>query len=289
VPDNSPPVRAGRTARASRKPGRKARSPTAEAGTAAESGRLSAEAQASDADAGSSFGRAEAFMAGTGGRFGEAKAIAEETGLLFGGADVPGAGPAWPGMPSGGRRQSGAVEDPGGEEAARAVCLRMLAKAPRTRAQLAAALRRRRVPDDVAESVLGRFADVGLIDDGAFARAWVESRHHGRGLARRALAAELRQRGVSEGDVRSAVGLLRPQDEVETARRLVAKRVAATRGQPWPVRARHLLGVLARRGYPAALAARVVRDALDQERAGDPGAGADEARIWPDSAADDWA
>jgi regulatory protein len=226
-------------------------------------------------------------------------------------AGVPAEDPAWAGAPVAERDEDGVFGGMGGgeqgvgrpesaavsgsEEAARAVCLRLLAGAPRTRAQLAAALRRRHVPDEVAESVLGRFADVGLIDDAAFARAWVESRHHGRGLARRALAAELRQRGVPEGEVRSAVGLVRPQDEIETARRLVARRAAATRGQPWPARARHLLGMLARKGYPAGLAARVVREALEQAKEGDPGGGAagsgaeaDEAWIWPDGAADDW-
>ena len=76
-------------------------------------------------------------------------------------------------------------------------------RGPRTRAQLATALRKRRIPDEVAESVLSRFAEVGLIDDAAFARAWVESRHHGRGLARQALSAELRQRGIPDGEVRS--------------------------------------------------------------------------------------
>ena len=92
-------------------------------------------------------------------------------------------------------------EEPGSEEAARLICLRLLTSGPRTRSQLATALRKRRVPDEVADSVLGRFAEVGLIDDAAFARAWVESRHHGRGLARKVLAAELRQRGVSDREV----------------------------------------------------------------------------------------
>ena len=66
------------------------------------------------------------------------------------------------------------------------MCLTLLA-APRTRAQLAVALRsgasRRR-----GRRVLARFEDVGLIDDAAFARSWVESRHDSRGLAGRALA-----------------------------------------------------------------------------------------------------
>ena len=152
------------------------------------------------------------------------------------------------------------------EEAARQICLRLLATAPRTRAQLATALRRRRVPEDVAEAVLSRFAEVRLIDDAAFAQAWVESRHHGRGLARRALSAELRQRGVAAEQVRAAVGSLGDQDELATARRLVAKRVEATHGRPLPARVRHLVGMLARKGYPAGLAFQVVREALEEER-----------------------
>jgi regulatory protein len=164
--------------------------------------------------------------------------------------------------PDGPAASSGA--DP--EEAARQICLRLLATAPRTRAQLATALRRRRVPEDVAEAVLSRFAELRLIDDAAFAQAWVESRHHGRGLARRALSAELRQRGVAAEQVRAAIGSLGDQDELATARRLVAKRIEATRGRPLPARVRHLVGMLARKGYPAGLAFQVVREALEEER-----------------------
>ncbi|HEY2549515.1 MAG TPA: RecX family transcriptional regulator, partial [Streptosporangiaceae bacterium] len=58
----------------------------------------------------------------------------------------------------------------------------MLTSAPRTRAELAAALSRRGIPEEAAEEVLGRFTDAGLIDDATFASAWVESRHHSRGL-----------------------------------------------------------------------------------------------------------
>ena len=175
----------------------------------------------------------------------------------------------------------------GSEEAARVICLRVLTGGPRTRAQLATALRKRRIPDEVADSVLGRFAEVGLIDDAAFARAWVESRHHGRGLARKALAAELRQRGVADGEVRSAVGQLGPQDELAAAQRLVARRVTASRGKPMPVRARQLMSMLARKGYPAGLAAQVVREALEQDQA-DGGSSTDLAWISEDGSSDDW-
>jgi regulatory protein len=159
--------------------------------------------------------------------------------------------------------QSAEPEDP--EAVARQICLRMLTAAPRTRAQLADALHRRGVPAEAAETVLERFADVQLIDDAMFAQAWVDSRHRGRGLARRALAAELRQRGVASEDIQEAVSRLDPEQEAATARVLVDRRLAGTRGLAKPARFRRLMGMLARKGYSEGLAYRVVREALDAE------------------------
>ncbi len=122
------------------------------------------------------------------------------------------------------------------------------------------------MPDEAAEAVLGRFTEVGLIDDAMFASAWVESRHHGRGLGRRALAAELNQRGVDRDDIQAAVAKLSPETELATARALVERRLASTASLPAQVRLRRLVGMLARKGYPAGLAYRVVREALDQDR-----------------------
>jgi regulatory protein len=155
-----------------------------------------------------------------------------------------------------------------GDPAARAreVCLRLLTLAPRTRAQLADALRKRGIPDETADEVLGRYADAGLIDDAAFARSWVESRHYSRGLAGRALRAELRQRGVAADEIRAAIDeQLGPDAEAGAARRLVAGKLAATRGLPPEQRTRRLAGLLARKGYPAGLAFRVIREALEAE------------------------
>ncbi len=146
------------------------------------------------------------------------------------------------------------------------MCLRLLTGAPKTRAQLAEALRRRGVPDDVAERVLDRLVDVRLIDDGAFADAWVDTRHRGRGLARRALRAELRQRGVDDELVGSAVARIDDDDEAAAAAALVARRLASTRNVPYDARVRRLAGMLARKGYPGGLALRVVRDALRAEQ-----------------------
>lgn len=151
------------------------------------------------------------------------------------------------------------------EAVARQICLQMLTAAPKTRAQLAGALQRRGVPDDVAEAVLERFASVQLIDDAMFAQSWVDSRHQGRGLARRALAAELRKRGVAVEDIQAAIGRLDPEQEQATAHALVERRLAATRGLPKPARFRRLMSMLARKGYSEGLAYRIVREALDNE------------------------
>jgi regulatory protein len=131
-------------------------------------------------------------------------------------------------------------------------------------------LRRKGVADEVAEQVLGRYTEVGLIDDEAFARAWVQSRHAGRGLARRALAAELRQRGVADDTVKEAVEELAPEQEETAARELIAKRMATTRSLDPTKRTRRILGVLARKGYPSGLAYRLVREALENEGIDDP-------------------
>ncbi|MFD8808160.1 recombination regulator RecX [Streptomyces sp. NPDC059597] len=150
-------------------------------------------------------------------------------------------------------------------ERARNICLRLLTGTPRTRKQLADALRKREIPEEVADEVLSRFEEVGLINDSAFADAWVESRHHGRGLARRALARELRTKGVDSALIDEAVGQLDSEQEEATARDLVDRKLRATRGLDRDKRLRRLAGMLARKGYPEGMALRVVRRALEEE------------------------
>lgn len=176
-----------------------------------------------------------------------------------------GGGPRGPGDPTEPTepKEPEAREDPAAR--ARQICLRLLTFEPRTRAQLADALRRRGVPDDVADDVLARFAGVGLIDDAAFAKAWVESRHYSKGLAGRALGAELRRRGVDAGEIADALATLGADAEVDTARRLVQQKLANTRGQSADARARRVAGMLARKGYPPGLAYRLIREAMEAE------------------------
>lgn len=154
--------------------------------------------------------------------------------------------------------------DPDGDpqNVARAIALRMLERQPRTRAELARGMARRGVPEDAAAAVLDRFTEVGLVDDAAFAAAWVDSRHAGRGLGRRALTAELRRRGVADDTVNDAVATVTSEDEEAAARTLVQRRLPAMGRLPRDVATRRLVGMLARKGFGQGLAVRVVRDAF---------------------------
>lgn len=148
---------------------------------------------------------------------------------------------------------------------ARSIVLTRLTAAPRSRAELAATLSERGVPDEAAREVLDRFTDLGLVDDRAYAELLVRTRHEQRGLARRALGAELRRRGVDDELAQEALEGLAPEDETATARRLVQTRLRTMGRLDAETKRRRLAAMLARKGYSAGLAYSVVRDAVASE------------------------
>lgn len=165
-----------------------------------------------------------------------------------------------------------AVLDPGVDpvEAAREICLRLLTDRARTRHELADALRRKGVPDAAAATVLERFDEVGLIDDAAFAGQWVRSRRRSRGLARRAIAMELRRKGVADEVAGEALDEIDDESEAKRARELVDRKLrslAVDTPEQQATASRRLVGMLARKGYGAGLAYGVVRDALAEHGA----------------------
>jgi regulatory protein len=149
------------------------------------------------------------------------------------------------------------------ESVARTILLDQLTGRARSRSELAGKLAAKGVPDDVADRLLSRFEEVGLIDDEAFARSWVQSRQAGKGLARRALAQELRRKGVDDEVVRDALDEVDPDDEVEAARMLVRRKLRSVARVDHATAVRRLSGMLARKGYPAGVAFRVVREELE--------------------------
>jgi regulatory protein len=168
------------------------------------------------------------------------------------------------------REEAAAAEveaDP--ESVARKILLDTLTGQARTRQELAGKLARRGVPDELAASLLDRFTEVGLIDDAAFARQWVESRHRSRGLAPRALKQELRRKGVGDDDAAEALEQIDEADQRQAARALVDRKLRSMRGLDPQVATRRLAGLLARKGYAAGLAFSVVREALAEAGADD--------------------
>ncbi|MEZ0580065.1 regulatory protein RecX [Nocardioides sp. MH1] len=162
--------------------------------------------------------------------------------------------------------------EPDQESVARKILLDQLTGQARSRHELAERLARRNVPDDVAGPLLDRFEEVGLVDDEAFARLWVDSRQRTRGLARRALAQELRRKGIAEETAREVLDEVDPADEEQVARELVRKKMRSMRSLDDVVAARRLAGMLARKGYPPGMAYAVVKDELAASGRDAPGA-----------------
>lgn len=154
------------------------------------------------------------------------------------------------------------------EEQARNVCLRLLTVRARTRSELEGQLTKRGYPDDVSARVLDRLAQVNLIDDVDFAEQWVRSRRLNAGKGKRALAAELRTKGVDNDVITSVLADIDAGAERERAEQLVRDKLRREKlGDDDDAKiARRLVGMLARRGYSQTMAFDVVKTELAAER-----------------------
>ena len=156
--------------------------------------------------------------------------------------------------------QRGSEPDP--RDVARQIVLRQLAMAPRSRAELQKKLTQRGCAPEVAGSVLDRLTQVGLVDDEAYAHMLVRTQQAGRGLARRALARELRTKGIDSDLADEALSSISDEDERDRARALVDKKLKAMHGLGLEVQTRRLAGMLARKGYSPNLTYAVIREAI---------------------------
>lgn len=159
---------------------------------------------------------------------------------------------------------SAAVDpEPDHEQVARAIALRLLTGAPRSRHQLAEAMARKGVEEGAAERVLDRFTEVGLIDDAQYAQMLVRSQRESRGLARRGLAQELRRKGIGDADAAPALDTVDDEAEEASARALLERRLRTSGDLDPVVFSRRAVAMLGRKGYPPGLASRLVREMVD--------------------------
>lgn len=161
------------------------------------------------------------------------------------------------------RARRGTVEDPAIVMEAAAA---FLAVRPRSVAEVGRRLRHLGYRGDLVEGVVARLAEMGYLDDEAFARAWVESRDRAHPRAVGALRRELSLKGV-ERAVIDAVLAERPAaedpDEV-AARRLLARKAATLARETDPRKRRQkAYALLARNGFsPDQISAALGREAI---------------------------
>jgi len=160
-----------------------------------------------------------------------------------------------------GERDLGPEADP--ESVARKILLDQLTGRARTRSELAEKLRKRNVPDDIATRLLDRFEEVGLINDAAFAQDWIAQRQMPRGLAKRALAQELKRKGLDDDVAQAALGEIDGDAEISAAREQVRRKLRSMSGLDPERATRRLVGMLARKGHSAGMAYRIVREELE--------------------------
>jgi regulatory protein len=167
------------------------------------------------------------------------------------------------------RRPSRAPAEPLDLAAARRAAFDLLSRKAWSRRDLLRRLERRGAPAEVAASVVAELETRGYLDDQGFARWWAEARAKGRRVGSTRLRQELRARGIP-GDLASAAVAAAFEEVPELDRAMEAGRrrlAGLTRSAKERVPAR-LADYLLRRGYPPAVAARVVKTLL----AGDPAA-----------------
>ncbi|MEN9748426.1 MAG: hypothetical protein RLZZ603_1118 [Actinomycetota bacterium] len=152
------------------------------------------------------------------------------------------------------------------DEKARGWLLGRLTRGPRTKLQLARMLSEKGVPDEIAQPLLDRFEDVGLIDDAAFARAFARDRRQSRGLSKSALRRELTQAGVDQELVTDALEEYSSEDDLELAIRLVEKRWQGLARLESDARYRRLSGYLGRRGFSGSTIGAAIRAVADSQQ-----------------------
>lgn len=150
------------------------------------------------------------------------------------------------------------------ESRARNVLLFQLSKGAKSKAQLRAILVKREIPEDIAEPILDRFEETGLIDDAMFANVVVNSRRKHKGLSKSAIKRELGTKGVAAEIIDEALSEVTSEQELETAQYLAAKKLRAMTHLAKDVQDRRLAGFLARKGYGGGVVYAAIRHAREQ-------------------------
>ena len=147
--------------------------------------------------------------------------------------------------------------------------LHFLSFRPRSSVEVRQNLLKRGISESLTNDTVNRLLGAGLVNDEAFARAWVENRSTFRPRGKTALRMELRRKGLSDEIVQSVLNTL--VDEKALAFEAARKYARRLTSLEWPEFRQKLGGFLTRRGFSYATLAPVVSEVWKESQTADAG------------------
>lgn len=166
--------------------------------------------------------------------------------------------------------QSGIGIDMAREEALapiKAKAMRLIAHRLRSESELRSRLLEFTDDAEAVDEVIAACHRTGLIDDAGFARQWVEQRRR-KGKSVTLLRRELSAKGVAAEHIEQALGQISDEEQADSLRAIVEKKVAVLREAPSDRKEydrilRRVSGAAIRRGFGPGVAIAAAREAID--------------------------
>lgn len=153
-----------------------------------------------------------------------------------------------------------------------AAALRFLEARQRSAAEVRRRLTTAGYRDELVVGAIMRLVELGVLDDEAFARAWVESRDRARPRGERALRSELARKGIDRQLVDDVLGertIDQPDADVAAARRVLERHAHALARVADPrSRRQRAYALLARNGFDSEVAVEAITAALPRVHEG---------------------
>ena len=147
------------------------------------------------------------------------------------------------------------LQDIDAQEVAYKRALNFISFRPRSEAEVRKNLKKHDTPEEAIPEVLDRLRRIGLVDDVLFAQNWIENRSTFRPRGKRALVAELRQKGIEDEAIDEALFDL---DEDSLAYQAALKQSRKYEGLDWQTFRQKMGAFLARRGFNYGVAKPVI-------------------------------
>lgn len=135
-----------------------------------------------------------------------------------------------------------------------------MAPRAKSKGELLAHLKRRGIAENIAQATIYRLQEAGLVDDGAFAKAWVQSRLRTKRLSKAVIAGELRLKGISQEQIAEAIEEIDSETEYSSALELARRKMPSLGGCDPQTQRRRIHGALARRGFGFGVISQVMQE-----------------------------